>query len=338
MQSVMYPSSFEARQQALWLVAAVLSLCAGLPGCTATSRQLRVEGRQWQPFQLTSSQRLTTEEHELQFAIRPGYCYRIFLSTREVEPPRLSFRDEIDADLVGFPLHQLAPRSPSRSSGSLAVYGLCSQGRGAVTLVASSNGTGEAAWYESAFHRLTEQAGLDVAEAAQWLHQRELRAEQQRLAAAEAARQARLAEIIERDGAGLQEYLASVVRQRGRYRAKLLDEVHGGEEWRETFALDPGRCYLFGLLPNVGTNVEGSVFFTRIRNATERTDLEGVVTYSVCTAPSGPMQEATFVVQASASEEKSPPVFAVTVAHRRATAAERRAANREWRRNEPERE
>jgi hypothetical protein len=61
------------------------------------------------------------------------------------------------------------------------------------------------------------------------------------------------------------------------------------------------------------------------------------VTYTVCTAPSGPVQEVTFSVGASVSAGAAhPPVYAVRVAHRTPSSAERRDADDEWLRNDPE--
>lgn len=309
-------------------------MCAG---CGGAQNLVQSEAANWAAFTKVVEGPLGAGIQSLPAPVRERHCYRVILATSGVTAPQLRFHGEIDADSVGFPIMPIEMRGGAPSNGAVAVYGFCSQGTGTVQLQTNMPAAGHGALYEAAFVNLSPTHGRDVDAVQQWLAERQRQAAAREAERREAERQAameRFAQTLDRE---LQPELQAIMRRQGRYTGDVLQEVRSGTEMSESLLLEPGQCYLFGVLPHANTQVRPAVLFARIRNATERNDVDRAVLYSVCTAPSGPVQEVTFNVEArTAPNAPTPPAFAVSVATRQPTSAERRAADQEWVANDPE--
>lgn len=320
------------------VLAVVAVLAIAVTGCASASSYVTTEASYWGAFTKVVEGPLQAGINTLPAPIRERHCYRVILaSTGGQGQPLLRFQGEIDSDSVGFPILPVPIRGQAPGDGSIAVYGFCSQGSGTVQLQTNMPGPGHGALYEAAYASLDASQGPDVTAVAQWLARRQQeeaarRAEAQRLAAEEARRQ-----FAENTAPVLRERIAGIARNRGRYTTTILDEVRSTAESREELVLEPGLCYFFGVLPYENTQVIADLTFARIRNAASRTDTEGAVTYTVCAAPHGPVQEVTLAIAARTTPgAPNPPTFAVYVANRAASSSERRAADQEWLANDPE--
>jgi hypothetical protein len=232
---------------------------------------------------------------------------------------------------------EIPSRGATPGNGALRIYGFCSQGTGTVQLLANLPTRGHAAMFEAPYDNLDASQGPDVARVQQWIVERQQQEAQRR--AQEAARQR--AETIQRFAqsvsAELRSRIDEIIRPMGRYSTNIIDEVRSGPEMQEALVLEPGLCYVFGVLPHPNTQVRADLSFSRIRNAAQRADSNGAILYTVCAAPHGPVQEVNFVVQSrSVPNAPTPPAYIVRVANRAASTTERREADLEWLRNDPE--
>jgi hypothetical protein len=316
----------------------VAVVAAAVSGCASASAYVSTEASYWGAFTKVVEGPLQPGINSLPASIRERHCYRVILaSTGGQGQPLLRFQGEIDSDSVGFPILPVPIRGQAPGDGSIAVYGFCSQGSGTVQLQTNMPGPGFGALYEAAYGSLDASQGPDVTAVAQWLARRQQeeaarQAEAQRQAAEAARRQ-----FAETTAPALRERIATIARNRGRYTTTILDEVRSVPESREALVLEPGLCYFFGVLPYDNTQVMADLTFARIRNAASRTDTEGAITYTVCAAPHGPVQEVALAIMARTPPgAPNPPTFAVYVANRAGSSTERRAADQEWLANDPE--
>jgi len=306
-------------------------------GCGGPQRHVGDEAIFYNQYTQVIAGPLTQGVNQLPAPLRQGYCYRVIISAEGTTPAQISFQSEMDRDAVGFQIQRVDSRTNPQSTAQLVVYGFCSQGTGTIQIRANLPGPGYGALYEASFNSLDPSLGADIAAATQWLAQ-----QRQRQAQIVAQRQAqnlqqRMDEFAERVSGEVRGSLDAAVRSRGRYGENILDEVRAGTQMQEALILEPDRCYLFVVVPYQTTEIQANVLFTRIRNATERSDEGGAITYAVCTAPSGPIQEVNFSIQARANQNAPhPPIYGVRVVHRRPSSAERREADLEWLRNDPE--
>lgn len=306
-------------------------------GCGGAQTVVQSEASNWGAFTKVIEGPLGAGIQPLAAPVREQYCYRVILASSGTQAPQLRFRGEIDADSVGFPIMPIEQRGGTPSSGSLAVYGFCSQGTGTVQLQANMPAAGHGALYGAPYSSLSPSHGRDVTAVQQWLAERQRQAAAREAQRREAEREAAMEQFARALESELQPELQAIIRRQGRYTDNVIEEVRSGTEMSESLVLEPGRCYLFGVLPHQNTQVRTAVLFARIRNATERDDDGRAVLYSVCTAPSGPVQEVTFNIEARAvPNSPTPPAFAVSVATRQPTSTERRAADQEWVANDPE--
>jgi muconolactone delta-isomerase len=315
---------------------AAIALFLASAGCGGALSYVEAEANHWGAFTKVLDGALAQGVSALPAPVREHHCYRVILATTSTVVPGLRFRGEIDSDSVGFPLMAIERRG-GEQGGAVAVYGFCSAGTGTIQLQANLGAAGHGALYEAPYASLDPAQGPDVAAVREWLGRREREEASRRATEAEAQRRAAMEEFARTAGPELQGRLQSLLRRTGRYSTSTLDEVRSVPEMREALVLEPGLCYVFAILPYENTEVLVDVLFARIRNATERADLEGAITYSVCTAPSGPVQECSFNVRARVPPDSpTPPTFAVAVSSRPASSTERRAADREWVANDPE--
>lgn len=306
------------------------------PGCASVASSVEVEAGQWGAFHLVQGGELGAGQTVLPAPLNEGYCYRVIIAVPGQSVPSLRYQGEIDAQSVGFPLRAIDRRSAPSGSETTAVYGFCTQGTGTIQLVADLPVAGYGALYEAPFSSLDPSHGQDVVDARAWLAEREGRLAERRAREEAERRAAAVAQFADSIRPELSGRVDALVELRGRYRDVVFDEVRSGVDTSESLVLEPGRCYLFAVVPHGATTVEVDVRFSRIRNAAERND-EGGITYSVCTAPSGPVQEVTLVVNATVPAGSTvPPAYAARVAHRVESSAERRAADAEWVRMDPE--
>lgn len=305
-------------------------------GCGGAVQLVSDEAAAWGQYTQVQSGDLGPGVNQLPAPLRQGYCYRVIIAADGSTPPQLAFQSEMDRDTAGFQIQQIQARTNTQG-GSLAIFGFCSQNSGTVQLRANLPGAGHGALLEASFTSLHPSIGPDVAAAAQWLvQQRQVQVQRQ----AERQReeiQERMTQFALEVSVDVRAQLDTIVRNRGRYTDNIIDEVRAGTQLQEALILEPDRCYLFVAVGYQTTEIRSNVLFTRIRNATERIDDGGGITYSVCTAPSGPVQEVNFTVEARVQPNAPhPPVFGVRVINRRPSSTERRAADLEWLRNDPE--
>lgn len=316
----------------------ILGLAVALmaSACGGALQLVEGEASHWGAFTKVIDGPLNPGLTTLPAPVREAHCYRVILAANGGRAPQLRFQGELDADSVGFPIMPIESRGSDQGT-LVEVFGFCSQGTGTIQLVANLSASGHAAMYEAPFSSLSPTHGRDVAAVHQWLQQRQQERQRQLAAQREAQRQAALEQFATTVGPQLQQTLSQLAVDAGRYTNEILSEARATNESRESFVLEPGFCYFFGVLPHQDTEVLVDVVFTRIRNATEREDVDGAVTYTVCTAPSGPVQETSLQIRARTRPGAStPPAFALLVANRRASPAERRAADQEWVANDPE--
>lgn len=320
-----------------WTLGLLASLVLIATGCGGAMQQVQDEAVFYNQYTQVVGGELNAGMNQLPAPLRQGYCYRVIISAEGTEPATISFQSEMDRDSVGFQIQRLESRTNPQATTMIAVYGFCSQGSGTIQIRAILPGAGYGALYEASFNSLDPSLGPDIAAATQWLAQ-----QRQRQAQILAQRQAqslqqRMDEFAERVSGEVRGRIDAVLRSAGRYGENILDEVRAGTQMQEALILEPDRCYLFVVVPYQTTAIQANVLFSRIRNATERVDAGGAITYAVCTAPSGPIQEVNFAIQATvAQNSQHPPIFGVRVAHRRPSSTERREADLEWLRNDPE--
>jgi hypothetical protein len=334
----MRSSGFRARIGPFIGLAAVAAMTAATSGCASASSYVSTEASYWGSFTKVTEGPLQPGINTLPAPVRQAHCYRVILaSTGGQGVPLMRFQGEIDSDSVGFPIMNIPIRGQAPGDGSLAVYGFCSQGDGTVQLQTNMPGDGYGALYEAPFGSLDASQGPDVSAVAQWLARRQQEEAQHRAQAEQAAREAAQRQFAETAGPQLHERIAGIARARGRYTTTILDEVRSIAESHEALVLEPGLCYFFGVLPYESTEVLADLTFARIRNAASRTDTEGAVTYTVCAAPHGPVQEVTLAILARTQPgAPNPPTFVVYVANRAGSSTERHAADEEWLTNDPE--
>jgi hypothetical protein len=323
-----------------WLgtLATIVAAAVVASGCASASSFVSAEAVYWGSFTKVIEGPLQPGINTLPAPIRETYCYRVILASTGGEGvPLLRFQGEIDSDSVGFPVLTMPIRGQAPEGGSIAVYGFCSQGSGTVQLQTNMPGDGFGAMYEAPFAALDASQGPDVAAVAQWLVRRQQELAQRRAQQEREAREAAMRQFAETAGPQLRERIAGIARNRGRYTTTILDEVRSVAESREALVLEPGLCYFLGVLPYQNTEVLADLTFARIRNAAARTDTEGAITYTVCAAPHGPVQEVTLAIQARTQPgAPNPPTFAIYVTNRAGSSTERRAADQEWLANDPE--
>lgn len=317
---------------------AVLMLSSVVTGCAITASYVEAESTFWAAFTKVIDGPLQPGVNQLPTSVRQGYCYRVIIASEGTEgAPELRFAGSIDADSVGFPIMSIPSRGVAPGNGSLAIFGFCSQGTGTVQLLANLPTRGHAAMFEASYNGLDPSHGPDVAAVQQWMVRRQQEEAQQRAQQQQRQRAEAMQRFAQSVSDELRGRIDEIIRPMGRYTNSIIDEVRSTAEMRESLILEPGLCYVFGVLPHQSTQVRADVSFSRIRNAAQRADSNGAILYSVCTAPSGPVQETNFVVQSRvAPGSPTPPAFAVRVATRAASAAERRAADLEWLRTDPE--
>ncbi len=318
------------------VVTVLVGACSAL-GCSGLAEQVGRETSQWGSFQQVQIGDVASGTSFLPAPVREGHCYRVVFATSSGAPAQLAFQGQIDADSVGFSIHTLEARAASVGEGSITVFGFCSQGTGTIQLRATLPAPGQGALLEAPFNSLGPNDGADVVATHSWLEQRAA-TQRERAAEQERARiQAAMEQFVANVRDLMMERLEELTRSRGRYRDHIINEVRAGTSLQESLVLEPGRCYLFALLPYQSTALDVDLRFSVIRNAAERSDEGGGPTYSVCTASNGPVQEVSFSVQARIPpSSQHPPVYAVRVTHRAQSSAERRAANAEWLANDPE--
>lgn len=320
----------------VFLLAAV-TIALSIAGCAGPSKYVEAEINQWTQFRRVEGGPLGPGSNRLPAPVRQGHCYRVVLASQG-GMPQLTYQSEMDRDAVGFPIQPIEARSGTQGgAASLAVFGFCSQGSGTIQLRANLPANGHGVLLEAPFSSLSPTAGPDVAAAAQWLAGQQQRRTHEQRQRREQELQRRMNEFAESVSGEVRRALEVLIQSRGRYTDTILGEVRAGTQMQEALILEPNRCYIFAVVGYESTRVNANVMFTRIRNATERSDEGGGITYTVCTAPHGPIQEVNFSVEAMVPQgARHPPVFGVKIAYRRPTREERRAADLEWLRNDPE--
>lgn len=316
----------------------IVMVSSVMSGCAITASYVEAEATYWGAFAQVIDGPLQPGINQLPASVRQGYCYRVIVASEGTEgAPQLRFAGSIDADSVGFPIMSIPSRGVAPGNGSLAIFGFCSQGTGTVQLLANLPTRGHASMFEASYNGLDQSHGPDVAAVQQWMVRRQQQEVQRRAQQQQRQRTEAMQRFAQSVSDELRGRLEGAIRPMGRFTTNIIDEVRSSPEMNESLVLEQGLCYVFGVLPHQNTQVRADVSFSRIRNVAQRSDAEGAILYSVCTAPSGPIQEANFVVQSRvAPGSPTPPAFAVRVANRSASAAERRAADLEWLRNDPE--
>ncbi len=306
-------------------------------GCAATAGYTQSESNYWAAFTEVINGPLNAGINELPAPVREAHCYRVILASQGEGAPLLRFRGEMDSDSVGFPIIPINIRGNQPQNGTIAVFGFCSQGSGTIQLQANLPGPGHGLMLEAAFGSLDPSHGPDVVAVRQWFVRRQQEEAQRQAQQAREERAAFAQHFAQRVGPDLRGRLSAVAQQRGRYANHILDEVRAAQDVQEAFVLEPGYCYFFGTLPYENTEIQSEVQFTVVRNAAERADIEGAITYNVCIAPSGPVQEVSFRVRSRVPPNSpNPPTFAVLISNRAGYSVERRAADLEWIRTDPE--
>jgi hypothetical protein len=308
-----------------------------LTGCGGASQYVDTEITYWGQFQRAEGGPLVAGVNRLPAPVREGFCYRVIIASQGEGESQLAFQSEIDRDSVGFPIHRIQPRSGAQAGASLAVFGFCSQGSGTIQLRATIPGDGHGILLEAPFGALDPSQGPDVQAARQWIAGQAQRRSQEEQRRRQEDLQRRMVEFAESVTPQMRQQLDAVLRERGRYTDTLITEIRAGTQMEEALILEPDRCYVFAVVGYETTEINANVMFSRIRNATERSDLGDGISYTVCTAPHGPIQEVNFTIEARVPPNAPhPPVFGARVAFRRPSTNERRAADLEWLRNDPE--
>jgi hypothetical protein len=306
-------------------------------GCGGAVQIVTAEAGAWGQYQQVMSGDLGPGVNQLPAPLKQGHCYRVIIAAEGSAPSQLAFLSEMDRDTSGFQIQPVPARTSTAGGATISMFGFCSQNSGTVQLRATLPGPGHGTLLEAQFSSLDPSLGPDVAAAHQWLaQQRQVQVQRQADRQREQLQQ-RMEQFAQEVSGDVRAQLDTIVRNRGRYTDMVLDEVRAGTRMQEALILEPDRCYLFVVVGYQTTEVQANVLFSRIRNATERVDDGGGITYAVCTAPSGPVQEVNFSVEARAQPTAPhPPVYGVRIINRRPSSTERRAADLEWLRNDPE--